>query len=129
MTLPKLTTLTDEQINVLIGPAVGTILNSGNFSTPHMWEVVSNSGKTMQLCELIWSPDMVNEKGCVYRTPHTIRVKVRPNGIICHRAYGSFELRQHPVTVIKSPILPTCAPRGDLGASSKGSACGNGGAE
>lgn len=85
---------------------IGTILNSGRALTPHVWEVVKNTGKTIQICELIWSPDVINEEGCMYRTENMVRLKMNPAKMLRHKIYGCFSIREKPVKVINPTTQP-----------------------
>lgn len=79
---------------------VGTILQSGSWLNTRLWQIIQNTGKTIQLAELEWAKDLIKEQGCVYRATGRIRIKLRSNGIICKSPYGTFEVREHPVKVL-----------------------------
>lgn len=83
---------------------IGDIYQSGTaYSGFLTYEVSGETAQFWRLTVLEWSRDLVNEKGVMYRTAETIKVRKRPDGFMWKGGLGSLRKVYEPRTIRDRP--------------------------
>ena len=81
----------------------GEILECGPIMGRTIWIIERITKANAFLTKLEWSKDMVNEVGCMRRTVHKERVKIRESSgrpFLYKKGIGSFENRESKIKIL-----------------------------